>query len=178
MTAKYRKEVMGARLILVEGRIQKSPEGIVHLVAEPAAIDQNSAMFHNRHIVDDHYGGMAFGDEGARCAALLTDPKIKVFLISLKAGGVGLNLTAARYTFIMDPWWNPAVEEQAIARAHRIGQTQQVISYKIVVRNSIEEKILQLQEQKQDLINAFMDGEGEANLMRTLTPEDLDRLMS
>ncbi|MBC7661810.1 MAG: DEAD/DEAH box helicase, partial [Chitinophagaceae bacterium] len=105
------------------------------------------------------------------------NPEIKVFLISLKAGGVGLNLTAARYTFIMDPWWNPAIEEQAMARAHRIGQTQQVIVYKMVVKDSIEEKILELQSQKEDLVKTFMDG-GEENLMRKLSPEDLELLMS
>ncbi|MBC7658566.1 MAG: DEAD/DEAH box helicase [Chitinophagaceae bacterium] len=113
-----------------------------------------------------------------RVAHFQSNPDIKVFLISLKAGGVGLNLTAARYAFIMDPWWNPAVEEQAMARAHRIGQTKEVIAYKIVVRNSIEEKILLLQNQKHDLVHDFMEGEEETSLLKVLNPDDLDRLMS
>ena len=76
------------------------------------------------------------------------DPKIQAFLISLKAGGVGLNLTQADYVFIIDPWWNLAAESQAIARAHRIGQNNQVIAYRFITQGSIEEKIIQLQEEK------------------------------
>lgn len=77
--------------------------------------------------------------------------EVRAFLISIKAGGTGLNLTAADYVFILDPWWNPTVEQQAIARAHRIGQDKQVIALKFITRDSIEEKILQLQEQKAQL---------------------------
>lgn len=84
------------------------------------------------------------------------DSEIKLFLISLKAGGAGLNLTAADYVFIADPWWNPATEQQAIARAHRIGQTHHVFSYKFISRNSVEEKILQLQEKKSLLAKNFI----------------------
>jgi len=79
---------------------------------------------------------------------------VKVFLLSLKAGGVGINLTAADYVVLFDPWWNPAAERQAIDRAHRMGQTRRVISYKMIVRDTIEEKILRMQEQK----TALMDG--------------------
>jgi SNF2 family DNA or RNA helicase len=85
---------------------------------------------------------------------------VQAFLISLKAGGVGLNLTQADYVFIIDPWWNPAAESQAIARAHRIGQDKQVIAYRFITQNSIEEKILQLQEDKRRLAETFiMDSE-------------------
>ena len=81
--------------------------------------------------------------------AHFTDQKdVQAFLISLKAGGVGLNLTQADYVFIIDPWWNPAAESQAIARAHRIGQDKQVIAYRFITQNSIEEKILHLQDEK------------------------------
>lgn len=81
---------------------------------------------------------------------------VQAFLISLKAGGVGLNLTQADYVFIIDPWWNPAAEAQAIARAHRIGQDKQVIAYRFITQNSIEEKILQLQEDKRRLAETFI----------------------
>lgn len=86
---------------------------------------------------------------------------VQAFLISLKAGGVGLNLTQADYVFIIDPWWNPAAEAQAIARAHRIGQDKQVIAYRFITQNSIEEKILYLQEEKRKLAETFItDSEG------------------
>ncbi|MEZ4685227.1 MAG: SNF2-related protein [Bacteroidia bacterium] len=79
------------------------------------------------------------------------DESVPVFLISLKAGGVGLNLTAAEYVFLLDPWWNPAVEHQAVDRSHRIGQKKTVIYYKFITENSIEEKILKLQQKKSKL---------------------------
>ncbi|MEI6125884.1 MAG: DEAD/DEAH box helicase, partial [Pseudomonadota bacterium] len=78
---------------------------------------------------------------------------VRVFLLSLKAGGVGINLTAADYVILFDPWWNPAVEMQAIDRAHRIGQTRKVIAYKMIVKDTVEEKILKLQEKKIALVN-------------------------
>ena len=85
------------------------------------------------------------------------DPAIPVFLISLKAGGVGLNLTAADYVFILDPWWNPASELQAISRAHRIGQDKPVIAYKFITTGSIEEKVLTLQSRKQGLADRMIN---------------------
>jgi SNF2 family DNA or RNA helicase len=85
--------------------------------------------------------------------------KAPVFLISLKAGGVGLNLTAADTVIHFDPWWNPAVEDQATDRAHRIGQTRVVTSYKLITRGTIEEKILQLQQKKRDIVAATLTGE-------------------
>jgi SNF2 family DNA or RNA helicase len=84
------------------------------------------------------------------------DPSNKIFLISLKAGGVGLNLTAADYVFILDPWWNPAAEVQALSRAHRIGQDKSVFVYRYISSNSIEEKIVRLQEQKSKLADTFI----------------------
>lgn len=82
---------------------------------------------------------------------------VQAFLISLKAGGVGLNLTQADYVFIVDPWWNPAAEAQAIARAHRIGQNKQVIAYRFITQDSIEEKILRLQDEKRKLAEIFVN---------------------
>jgi SNF2 family DNA or RNA helicase len=86
---------------------------------------------------------------------------IPVFLISLKAGGVGLNLTGADTVIHFDPWWNPAVEDQATDRAHRIGQTRVVTSYKLIARDTVEEKIVALQNRKRDVIKATLGGEEE-----------------
>lgn len=104
------------------------------------------------------------------------DPDCKVFLISLKAGGVGLNLTAAEYVFLLDPWWNPAVEAQAIDRTHRIGQTQTVFAYSLISRDTVEEKVLQLQESKRELADAIL--RADKSLIRSLTREDLTQLLS
>ncbi|MEX2381109.1 MAG: DEAD/DEAH box helicase [Opitutales bacterium] len=103
------------------------------------------------------------------------DPECGVFLISLKAGGVGLNLTAADYVILLDPWWNPAAEAQAIDRAHRIGQDKKVFAYRIVARDSIEEKILELQDRKRGLADAILTRDN--SLLRALNPEDLDFLL-
>jgi SNF2 family DNA or RNA helicase len=106
-----------------------------------------------------------------------TDPSCNLFLISLKAGGVGLNLTAAGYVFLLDPWWNPAVEAQAIDRTHRIGQTQPVFAYRLIARDTVEEKILELQNSKRTLADAILDG-GEGQSLRDLTADDLRMLLS
>ncbi|MCC7119661.1 MAG: DEAD/DEAH box helicase, partial [Anaerolineales bacterium] len=100
--------------------------------------------------------------------------QIPFFLISLKAGGVGLNLTAADYVIHLDPWWNPAVEMQASDRAHRIGQTKPVFVYKIIARDTVEEKILQLQEKKRALIKNIIAT--EASFFKSLTQEDVKGL--
>jgi SNF2 family DNA or RNA helicase len=84
--------------------------------------------------------------------AFQEDDEIRVFLISLKAGGMGLNLTQADYVYLMDPWWNPAVENQAIDRAYRIGQDKKVVAVRFITPNTIEEKILELQKRKQELV--------------------------
>ena len=98
------------------------------------------------------------------------DPNTRLFLISLKAGGLGLNLTAAEYVFLLDPWWNPAVEAQAIDRIHRIGQTRPVFAYRLISRDTVEERVLELQSAKRDL--------ADANLIRSLRKEDLELLLS
>jgi SNF2 family DNA or RNA helicase len=104
------------------------------------------------------------------------NPKIPVFLISLKAGGVGLNLTMADYVFILDPWWNPAAEAQAIDRAHRIGQTNTVFSYKFITRNSVEEKILKLQERKMALAEDLITT--EEGFVKQLTQDDILNILA
>jgi len=115
-------------------------------------------------------------DRQRRVERFQNDPDCSLFLISLKAGGLGLNLTAAEYVFLLDPWWNPAVEAQAVDRAHRIGQTHQVFAYRLIARDTVEEKILQLQSTKRDLAAAII---GEDNsLIRDLKREDLELLLS
>ncbi len=87
-----------------------------------------------------------------------------------------MNLTAAEYVFLLDPWWNPAVEAQAVDRAHRIGQTRQVFAYRLIARDTVEEKILQLQSSKRDLANAIISEDN--SLIRDLKREDLELLLS
>lgn len=103
------------------------------------------------------------------------DAQCSLFLISLKAGGVGLNLTAASYVFLLDPWWNPAVEAQAIDRAHRIGQQRPVFAYRLIARNTVEEKIVQLQDSKRALADAIVAQDNR--LLGQLTAEDLALLL-
>jgi SNF2 family DNA or RNA helicase len=98
-----------------------------------------------------------------------------VFLISLKAGGLGLNLTAADYVIHMDPWWNPAVEDQASDRAHRIGQTRPVTIYRLVCKNTIEEKIVQLHQEKRDLADSLLEGTDVSGRLSTQELIDLIR---
>lgn len=105
-----------------------------------------------------------------------SDPECSLFLISLKAGGFGLNLTAADYVFLLDPWWNPAVEAQAIDRTHRIGQTRPVFAYRLIAKDSVEEKVLLLQERKESLAKAIFSG--AANMLKDLTREDLEHLLT
>jgi superfamily II DNA or RNA helicase len=115
-------------------------------------------------------------DREARVARFQDDPGCSLFLISLKAGGVGLNLTAAEYVFLLDPWWNPAVEMQAIDRTHRIGQEKPVFAYRLVARETVEERILELHAQKRALADAILDA-GTGGL-RGLEREDLEALLS
>ena len=115
-------------------------------------------------------------DRQARVERFQNDPDCQLFLVSLKAGGLGLNLTAAEYVFLLDPWWNPAVEAQAVDRAHRIGQTKQVFAYRLIARDTVEEKVLELQKTKRDLAAAII-GEGNS-LIRDLRREDLELLLS
>lgn len=102
------------------------------------------------------------------------DPAKQIFLISLRAGGVGLNLTGADYVFMLDPWWNPAVEMQAINRAHRIGQDKKVFVYKYITRQTVEEKILSLQQRKSELAGMFIHSN---NPLKDLKPEELKNLI-
>jgi superfamily II DNA or RNA helicase len=115
-------------------------------------------------------------DRQAEVERFQNDPSCPLFLISLKAGGLGLNLTAAEYVFLLDPWWNPAVEMQAVDRSHRIGQTRTVFAYRLIARDTVEEKVLELQRTKRDLASAIINADN--SLIRDLRPEDLVLLLS
>lgn len=116
-------------------------------------------------------GGMSMQARDDALAAFNEDPTLKVILISLKAGGEGLNLQVANHVFLLDPWWNPACEMQAIQRAHRIGQTRPVKAVRFVSANTIEEKIIKLQEKKQLVFDASIDGSSTS--LGKLTEQDL-----
>ncbi|HRP55117.1 SNF2-related protein [Agriterribacter sp.] len=104
------------------------------------------------------------------------DDTCRAFLISLKAGGVGLNLTAADYVYIVDPWWNPAVEQQAIDRTHRIGQTKNIFAYRMICKDTIEDKILQLQEKKRSLARDLIADDN--TFVKSLSRDDVEYLFS
>jgi SNF2 family DNA or RNA helicase len=114
-------------------------------------------------------------DRGKVIEEFQTTEDPSVFLLSLKAGGSGLNLTAASYVILYDPWWNPAVENQAIDRTHRIGQKNRVMAYRLLMRNTIEEKVRILQEQKQQMLDDVL---GEEAFSRSLEMKDLEYLFS
>jgi non-specific serine/threonine protein kinase len=114
-------------------------------------------------------------DRARRIQEFQEDGKHSVFLMSLKAGGTGVNLTAADYVILYDPWWNPAVENQAIDRTHRIGQTRTVTAYRMITKDTLEEKMLQLKARKQDLADRILAS--DADFMRRMTREDLEELL-
>ena len=128
-----------------------------------------------RNIVYEYLDGQT-RDRKERVTRFQTDAECGVFLISLKAGGLGLNLTAADYVFLLDPWWNPAVEMQAIDRAHRVGQTRRVFAYRLICQNTVEEKISALQQQKRELADAIL--EQNTSVLQSLTADDLKLLLS
>ena len=103
------------------------------------------------------------------------DPKASVFLLSLRAAGTGLNLTTASYVVLYDPWWNPAVEAQAIDRSHRIGQTRTVNAYRLIAPGTVEEKIWELQQRKAQTISDVL---GEEGFARSLSKNDLEYLFA
>jgi SNF2 family DNA or RNA helicase len=133
-----------------------------------------------RHVLDEKQIEYAYLDGNTRerhkeVARFQETEELRVFLISLKAGGVGLNLTAADYVFILDPWWNPAVEAQAVDRAHRIGQERTVFTYKFITKGTVEEKILALQNRKIQLVSDLITTD-EA-IIKSLTKADIEELL-
>ena len=121
-------------------------------------------------------GSTSAPDREKAIQSFQNDNSVRVFLISLKAGGVGLNLTAADYVYIVDPWWNPAVEQQAIDRTHRIGQTKNIFAYRMICRDTIEDKILQLQDKKRALAKDLIAD--DTSFVKSLTREDVEYLFS
>lgn len=121
-------------------------------------------------------GGTSSVDREKAIQSFQNEESCRVFLISLKAGGVGLNLTAADYVYIVDPWWNPAVEQQAIDRTHRIGQTKSIFAYRLICKDTIEEKILLLQERKLSLVKELIADDNA--FLKKLTKEDVAYLLS
>lgn len=115
-------------------------------------------------------------NRGEIVAEFQKNDDLKVFLISIKAGGVGLNLTQADYVFILDPWWNPAVEQQAIDRTHRIGQDKKVFIYKFISKDTVEEKILALQRRKKSLANSLITT--EESFFKSLSKDDIRELLN
>lgn len=164
-------------------------EDITHMLASALAEDHKVLVFSQyvKHLelvrsylksqkIDFAYLDGSSTDRKEQVERFNKDPKLKLFLISIKAGGLGLNLTEADYVFILDPWWNPAVEAQAVDRAHRIGQRKKVFTYKFITRNSVEEKILQLQEKKLKLTADLITT--EESIMKQLTREDIVQMLS
>jgi non-specific serine/threonine protein kinase len=121
-------------------------------------------------------GSTAAPDREKAIQSFQNDESVRVFLISLKAGGVGLNLTAADYVYIVDPWWNPAVEQQAIDRTHRIGQDKNIFAYRMICVDTIEDKIIQLQEKKRALAKDLIADDN--TFVKSLSREDVEYLFS
>jgi SNF2 family DNA or RNA helicase len=164
-------------------------EDITHMLASALAEDHKVLVFSQyvKHLelvrqylkvqkIDFAYLDGSSNDRKEQVERFNKDPKLKLFLISIKAGGLGLNLTEADYVFILDPWWNPAVEAQAVDRAHRIGQKKKVFTYKFITRNTVEEKILQLQQRKLKLTSDLITT--EETIMKQLTREDIVQMLS
>ena len=132
--------------------------------------------YFNRKNLDYSYidGSLNAGKRKEEINTFQENEDRKIFLLSLKAGGVGINLTSADYVILFDPWWNPAVENQAVDRLHRIGQLRKVMAYKMVVKNTVEEKILELQERKKKLVSQLITT--ESSFFKSLKKEDIARL--
>ncbi len=150
-------EKMGEHKILVFSQFV----GMLQLVRQQ--LDENGIIY--------EYLDGSTRNRKQRVDRFQNDEYCRVFLISLKAGGVGINLTEADYVFLLDPWWNPAVETQAIDRTHRIGQTKKVFSYKLICKDTIEEKVLKLQEKKKALVSDLISPEN--NFFKQLDKEDV-----
>ncbi|RSK48030.1 DEAD/DEAH box helicase [Hymenobacter rigui] len=167
-SGKLREVVRMIKSVVSEGhKVLVFSQFVKHLDIVRAALDE-------RQIEYAYLDGNT-RDRHQEVARFQETEALRVFLISLKAGGVGLNLTAADYVFILDPWWNPAVEAQAVDRAHRIGQQRTVFTYKFITQNTVEEKILALQNKKIQLVTDLITTD-EA-IIKSLTREDIEELL-
>jgi SNF2 family DNA or RNA helicase len=167
------------------GKLEEVLDKLAMIVQEGAKVLVFSQFVSHLKIVKDYldlvewnyaYLDGATKDRQAEVERFQNDENVKVFLISLKAGGLGLNLTAAEYVLLLDPWWNPAVEAQAIDRAHRIGQKNTVITYRFISKNTVEEKILALQRSKRQLAEELITV--EEGFMKSLSSEDIMMLLN
>nr|WP_317127455.1 SNF2-related protein [Hymenobacter metallilatus] len=167
-SGKLREVIRMVKSVVSEGhKVLVFSQFVKHLDIVRAALDE-------RQITYAYLDGNT-RDRHLEVARFQETEELRVFLISLKAGGVGLNLTAADYVFILDPWWNPAVEAQAVDRAHRIGQQRTVFTYKFITRGTVEEKILALQNKKIQLVTDLITTD-EA-IIKSLTREDIEELL-
>ncbi|MEO0249521.1 MAG: DEAD/DEAH box helicase, partial [candidate division WOR-3 bacterium] len=150
-----------------------------HKVLFFSSFERHLRLFRQHFEARNHPFAWLTGDTAERERALEIErfqkkPEVQAFFMTLKAGGVGLNLTTADYVFLLDPWWNPAVEQQAIARAHRIGQSRPVSVLRFITRRSIEEKMLLLQERKRQLGKQFF---GISEALPELSRKDVEMLL-
>jgi len=167
-SGKLREILRMIRNVVAEGhKVLVFSQFVQHLALVRAALDERQMPY--------AYLDGATRDRPAEVARFQETEDLKIFLISLKAGGVGLNLTAADYVFILDPWWNPAVEAQAVDRAHRIGQLRPVFTYKFITQGTVEEKILALQRRKLALVSELIATD-EA-VIKHLTRADIEELL-
>ena len=167
-SGKLREVLRMIRNVVAEGhKVLVFSQFVQHLALVKAALDERQLAY--------AYLDGATRDRPAEVGRFQEDESLKIFLISLKAGGVGLNLTAADYVFILDPWWNPAVEAQAVDRAHRIGQLRPVFTYKFITQGTVEEKILALQRRKLALVSELIATD-EA-VIKHLTRADIEELL-
>nr|WP_257721723.1 SNF2-related protein [Hymenobacter sedentarius] len=167
-SGKLREVLRMIRNVVAEGhKVLVFSQFVQHLSLVRVALDERQLAY--------AYLDGATRDRPAEVARFQEDDNLKIFLISLKAGGVGLNLTAADYVFILDPWWNPAVEAQAVDRAHRIGQQRPVFTYKFITQGTVEEKILALQRRKLALVSELIATD-EA-VIKHLTRADIEELL-
>ena len=167
-SGKLREVLRMLRSVVAEGhKVLVFSQFVKHLELVRAALDERQLAY--------AYLDGSTRDRATEVARFQETEELRIFLISLKAGGVGLNLTAADYVFILDPWWNPAVEAQAVDRAHRIGQQRPVFTYKFITQDTVEEKILALQRRKLALVSELIATD-EA-VMKHLTREDIEELL-
>ncbi|WP_317040474.1 DEAD/DEAH box helicase [Hymenobacter coccineus] len=167
-SGKLREVLRMLRNVVDEGhKVLVFSQFVQHLALVRAALDERQLPY--------AYLDGNTRDRAAEVARFQETDALQIFLISLKAGGVGLNLTAADYVFLLDPWWNPAVEAQAVDRAHRIGQQRPVFVYKFITQHTVEEKILALQQRKLNLVSELIATD-EA-VIKTLTRADIEELL-
>ena len=156
---------------LLEQIESKSPNHKILVFSQfVGMLDLIRKELHERGIAHEYLTGQTRNRAGA-VASFQDNPEVRVFLISLKAGGVGLNLTRADYVYIVDPWWNPAVENQAIDRTYRIGQEKNVVAVRLICPDTIEDKIMKLQNTKRDLVDDLI--KTETSIYKSLSKKDL-----